>query len=56
MIGMKIMGKKCGMHFRVKLDVRRGGKTKGMIRKLYFTHFKCKVPIEYALGKIQKAG
>lgn len=54
---MKIMGKKCGMHFRVKWDVRRRGKKKkGMIRKFYFTHFKCKVPIGYTLGKVQKAG
>lgn len=38
MIGMKIMGKKCGMHFRVKLDVRRGRKKKGMIKQNYILH------------------
>lgn len=26
MLGMKIIGEHCGMHFRVKLDVRRGGR------------------------------
>lgn len=42
--GMKIIGKKCGMHFRVELNVRRGEK-RAVIRKFYFTNFKCEIPI-----------
>lgn len=43
------------MHYRVKLDVRRGKREKND-RKLYFTHFKCEVPIRHTLGEVEQSG
>lgn len=49
--------KKYGIHFRVKLDVRsREKKERGMIRKVYFTHFKCEVPTRHTFGDVPQKG